>query len=139
MKTMKNIFYTLTVCGFSLALTSCEDMFGDFLDKQPSNELTEEEVFSDFNLVEDFHFDTYNFLRHGALRVNNSWLDAATDLAECSYSTGGVRSSFNLGNYYASGGDPELTSTWESFYRGIRKCNMVISRIVNVPRLASDD
>ncbi len=138
MKTMKNIFYTLAVCGLSLALTSCEDMFGDFLNKQPSNELTEEEVFSDFNLVEEFHFDTYNFLRHGALRVNNSWLDAATDLAECSYSTGGVRSSFNIGNYYASGGDPELTSTWESFYRGIRKCNMVISRIGNVPQLASD-
>ena len=43
----KTIIYTafwLATAG--IALTSCEDIFGGFLDKQPSNELTEEEVFS---------------------------------------------------------------------------------------------
>lgn len=114
----------------ALTLGSCSD----FLDKEPSNELTGTEVFSDWALMEEFHFDTYNFLRHGALRINSSWLDAATDLAETSYGTGGVRTTFNIGNYYGSGGAAELTDTWEHYYRGIRKCNMIIERIEDVPQ-----
>lgn len=105
----KTIIYTafwLATAG--IALTSCEDIFGGFLDKQPSNELTEEEVFSQWTTTREFHFDTYNFLRHGACRINNSWMDAATDLAETSYASGGTRTSFNIGNYYASGAATEL-------------------------------
>lgn len=112
------------------SFSSCSD----YLEKQPSNELTKEKVLADWNLFEEFHFDTYNFLRHGALRVGDSWLDAATDLAETSYATGGVRTSFNIGNYYGSGGNSELYDTWESRYRGIRKCNMVLENINAVPK-----
>lgn len=131
----KTFIYILSVLSITcITMSSCEDAFGGFLDKQPSNELTEEEVFNDWNLMVEFHYDTYNFLRHGACRINNSWLDAATDLAETSYSTGGVRSSFNIGNYYGSAGAAELTGTWEHYYRGIRKCNMIISRIDSVPK-----
>ena len=57
----KTIIYTafwLATAG--IALTSCEDIFGGFLDKQPSNELTEEEVFSQWTTTREFHFDTYN-------------------------------------------------------------------------------
>jgi hypothetical protein len=117
-------------------LTSCEDAFGGFLDKQPSNELTGEEVFSDWSLTEEFHFDTYNFLRHGANRINGSWLDAATDLGETSFATGGTRTTFNIGNYYGSDGANELTATWEHYYRAIRKCNMILTRIDDVPKAA---
>ncbi len=127
--------YLIFVLGIStMTLTSCEDMFGDFLDKEPSNELTEEQVFNDWNTTKQFHFDTYNFLRHGVSRINNSWLDAATDLAETSFSSGGVRTSFNIGNYYGSGGGSELTASWEHYYRGIRKCNMLLTRIDDVPK-----
>jgi hypothetical protein len=117
-------------------LTSCEDAFGGFLDKQPSNELTGDEVFSDWSLMEEFHFDTYNFLRHGANRINSSWLDAATDLGETSFATGGTRTTFNIGNYYGSDGANELTDTWEHYYRAIRKCNMILTRIDDVPKAA---
>ena len=135
----KTIIYTafwLATAG--IALTSCEDIFGGFLDKQPSNELTEEEVFSQWTTTREFHFDTYNFLRHGACCINNSWMDAATDLAETSYASGGTRTSFNIGNYYASGAATELTGTWEHYYRGIRKCNMLLKNIDDVPK-ATDD
>jgi len=134
---MKKIFlYSLFALGVASTtlLTSCEDAFGGFLDKQPSNELTEEEVFSDWNMMVRFHYDTYNFLRHGAYRVKDSWLDTATDLGETSYSSGGVRKSFNLGNYYSEAGAAELTETWEHYYRAIRKCNLIITRIGNVPK-----
>ncbi len=131
----KTLLYNLFALSIASAtLTSCEDMFGDFLDKQPSGELTGEEVFSDWSLMEQFHFDTYNFLRHGALRINDSWLDAATDLGHTSYANGGVRTTFNIGNYYGSGGYNELTSTWEHYYRAIRKCNMILERIESVPK-----
>lgn len=131
----KTIIYSLFSLGvLSATLTSCEDMFGNFLDKQPSNELTGEQVFSDWTLATQFHYDTYNFLRHGALRINNSWLDSATDLAITSYAGGGTRTSFNIGNFYGNSGASELSATWEHFYRGIRKCNMVLERINDVPK-----
>ena len=135
----KKILYTAFVLGISMsALTSCENAFGDFLEKQPSNELTEEQVFSEWTTMKQFHVDTYNFLLNGACRVNQSWLDTASDLGQTSYSHGGTRMSFNIGNYYSSSGSAELTSIWESRYRGIRKCNMLLERIDNVPKNVDD-
>ncbi|MBP8960166.1 MAG: RagB/SusD family nutrient uptake outer membrane protein [Bacteroidales bacterium] len=135
---MNKIFIIIVVLGISVvALTSCEDMFGDFLDKDPSNELTESQVFSDWYTTSQFHFNTYSYLRHGALRIQNSWLDAATDLAVTSYSTGGVRTTFNIGNYYGIAGANELIETWKHYYEGIRKCNLILSKIDDVPK-ASD-
>lgn len=129
------LYSSLLAISIALAtLTSCEDMFGTFLDKEPSNELTGEEVFGDWNLMVQFHNDTYNFLRHGAGRIKDSWLDAAGDLAENSYISGGVRTTFNTGSYYGEAGADELTDTWEHYYRGIRKCNMIITRIESVPK-----
>lgn len=133
----KTILYFALSSLISLTgLTSCEDIFGDFLDKQPSNELTDKEVFSLWSNAEKFHYDTYNFLRHGAGRINRSWMDAATDLAHTSYTTGGVRTSFNIGNYYAASGASELTDTWEHYFRAIRKCNRLLSNIDAVPKAA---
>ena len=129
-----NIYIAALSLLLTASLTSCEDMFGDFLDKQPSNELTEEEVFDDWELMEEFWFDTYNFLRHGACRIDDSWLDAATDLAETSIGTSGTRTTFNIGNYYGEGGEDELTATWEHRYRAIRKCNMLLEKIDSVPQ-----
>lgn len=132
----KTIIYAFVLLLMGTAVTSCEDAFGDFLDKDPSNELTEEEVFSDWTTLKAFHYDTYNFLRNGAGRVNYTWMDAATDLAHTSFAYG-TRTSFNIGNYYATSASDELTGTWEHFYRGIRKCNMLLERIDDVPK-ASD-
>ncbi|MGI6322276.1 MAG: RagB/SusD family nutrient uptake outer membrane protein [Bacteroidales bacterium] len=135
---MNKIYLIFLAIGISaITLTSCEDMFGDFLDKDPSNELTEAQVFSNWATAEQFHFDTYAFLRHGALRIRDSWLDAASDLAQTSYSTGGVRTSFNIGNYYGTAGMNELADTWKHYYSGIRKCNTILTRIDFVPK-ASD-
>lgn len=125
----KYSIFALALAMGAMTLTSCEDAFGNFLDKQPSNELTKAEVLGNFTLLEENHNDTYNFLLHGANRINNSWLDAATDLAESSIGTSGTRTTFNIGNYYGSGGAAELTSIWESRYRAIRKCNVTINTL----------
>lgn len=125
---IRHIFPAVLACA-ALTLAGCSD----FLDKQPSNELNEEKTLRDWKMFEYFHTDTYNFLLHGANRVNGSWLDAATDLAETSFATGGTRTTFNIGNYYGSGGSAELVSLWESRYRGIRKCNFVLVKMDEVP------
>jgi len=125
MKNFNKYIIVLAVGVFTLS--SCSD----FLNKEASNTLTEKDVLGNWkNLIEQ-HNDTYNFLRHGADRINNAWLDAATDLAETSFSTGGTRITFNIGNYYGEGGANELTSTWESCYRAIRKCNQTINTLEN--------
>lgn len=131
-KTILYIAFSITITG--TMLTSCEDLFGGFLDKQPSNELTGKQTFSNWSTTTEFHFDTYNFLQHGACRIGNSWMDAATDLAETSYSDAGTRVSFNIGNYYAGTAASELSGTWELYYRGIRKCNMLLDTIDVVPK-----
>lgn len=124
------IYKGVAALALAFAVTACSD----FLDKEPSNELTGEQTFSDWVTMEQFHYDIYNFLRNGQSRISNSWLDAATDLAECSMSDAGTRVSFNIGNYYASTASNELTAPWEHYYRGIRKCNMMLERIETVPR-----
>ncbi len=124
------IYKGIAALTLAFSMTACSD----FLDKEPSNELTGQQTFSDWVTMEQFHFDTYNFLLNGECRINNSWLDAATDLAETSMSNSGTRTSFNIGNYYASGGSAELTVPWESRYRAIRKCNMLLERIETVPQ-----
>ena len=45
---------------------------------------------------------------------------------------------FNIGNYYADAAAAELTSPWESRYRGIRKCNTTLKRIDEVPKSTDD-
>lgn len=138
MKMKKTMIYVAFTCvTIGLLFTSCEDMFGDFLDKQPSNELTKDQVFGDWNTARQQHLDTYNFFRHGAGRINTTWLDATTDLAETSYANG-VKLSFNIGNFYGASGSPELIDTWEHFYRGIRKCNMTLEYIEEVPKDPTD-
>lgn len=129
---MKKYYINIGIVALSISLTlsSCSD----FLDKEPSSELTGEQTFSDWVTLEQFHWDTYNFLLNGECRVNGSWLDAATDLAECSVSSSGTRNSFNIGNYYTGYGASELTTPWESRYRAIRKCNMLLERIDEVPQ-----
>lgn len=121
----KTKIFALAIAVGALTLSSC----GDFLDKQASNDLTRGEVLGNWALITQFHEDTYNFLLNGADRVNSSWMDAATDLAESAIQTSGVRTNFNIGNYFGSGASAELTSPWESRYRGIRKCNMTISTL----------
>lgn len=132
----------LGIVGSGL-LTSCSD----FLDKEKGNEMTEEQTFSDWENLKAYHLDGYNYLRHGALKVydgsdwagQGSWMDAATDLAMCSYSAGGVRRSFNVGNYYSSYGATELINTWEHYYRAIRKMNTTIARIESVPKPTAEN
>ena len=95
----KYSIFALELVMRAMTLTSCEDAFGNFLDKQPSNELTKPEVLGNSTQLEQNHKDRNNYQLHGANRVNNAWMGAATDRAESSIGTSGTRTTFNVGNY----------------------------------------
>ena len=130
----KILIYALVALGMTFTLSSCEKMFGNFLDKEPSNDLTEEQVFSNWALMEYYHWNIYSYIPNGFARINSSWLDAATDLGETSFGTGGARQSFNLGNYYSEAGEAEFVDVWDNAYEAIRKCNVLLSTIDRVPK-----
>ena len=134
---MKKILtYALVALGITFTLSSCEKMFGNFLDKEPSNQLTEEQVFSNWALMEYYHFNTYSYIPNGFGRIDDSWLDAATDLGETSFGKSGARQSFNLGNYYSDYGEDEFIDVWDNAYEAIRKCNTMLAKIESVPKAA---
>lgn len=136
---MKQTIIYLIVTGIILVgLSSCEEMFGDYLEKAPSSDLPDSTVWNNFTYVTYFHNDIYNYQRSGFERIETSWLDAATDLAETSYPWGGVESSLNVGNYYAPGGAPEVNDSWWHYYAGIRKVNMFLERIDSVPLMLGE-
>jgi len=126
---LKHIIITLAGCV--TILTACEK--SKFLDKTPSGELTSDQVWSSWTNTVYYYNDTYNFLRNGQARIANSWMDEATDLAEASRSACGTRSSFNVGDFYATGGEAEILDTWATYYRGIRKVNLFMEHIDSVP------
>jgi hypothetical protein len=134
----KIILYTAIVILSGIGFTSCEDMFGDFLDKAPGADLTEEQVFNEWEKTEAYFFDMYNFLPGGLNYISNSWLDAASDLGVMSYSWGGTSTSFNLGNYFSGGAYNEVIFPWEQSYRLIRKVNIFLAKVDSVP-LSSDE
>ncbi|MFV0290412.1 MAG: RagB/SusD family nutrient uptake outer membrane protein [Mangrovibacterium sp.] len=110
----------------------------NFLDKQPSSEMTADDVWNSWANTTYYYNDTYNYLRNGLARINSSWMDAATDIAETSYSYGGTRKSFNVGNFYATEGAGEIKDTWAHYYKAIRKVNLFLENINNVPKDAGD-
>ena len=132
----KILIYALVALGITFTLSSCEKMFGNFLDKEASNDLTEEQVFSNWALMEYYHWNIYSYMINGFGRINNSWLDSATDLGETSYGTAGTRQSFNLGNYYSEAGEAEFIDVWDDAYTIIRKCNVLLTTIDRVPKAA---
>lgn len=128
----KTILHIILFTALALSLfSSCEN--SSFLDKQPSSELTEEEVWSSWSNAVYYYNDTYNFLRNGEARITGSWMDEATDLAEASRSSCGTRTSFNVGNLYAAGDSSEVLNTWSHYYQGIRKVNIFLANIDSVP------
>lgn len=128
----KTFLYIVSLASFAvLFLTSCEN--SSFLDKQPSSELTEDDVWSSWSNAVYYYNDTYNYLRNGEARFDNSWMDEATDLAEASRSSCGTRTSFNVGNFYENGGSSEIVDTWSHYYTGIRKVNIFLAKIDSVP------
>ncbi len=116
----------LLVLAFTVS--SCSD----FMDITPTNEYTEEAVFTDAGLTQAFVDRIYASVQSGAREHN---LDGLTDDAYFTHNYGQVAvntaaiSESDL-QWYNDGNNP---FKWGDRYKGIRYANIVIANIDNVP------
>lgn len=133
---MKNILLSIIAC--ILLLTSCEDIMGDYLDKAPGVDVTENTIFSSKTQVETFLASIYQYGIHSNLAyskidsiTNNSrtLLSGATDESETAadwYDTQ-VWNNASIGANKTD--DPRFTYRWVA----IRKITVLLDRIKDVP------
>lgn len=121
----------LALLAVVLCFTSCED----FLDKQPEENLTLDDVFANRLYTRDFLTHTY------------SWIPTESNMADDSgawrspFTGGSDEMEIAFGGAYAhqinNGGwnptDVKRVQVWQESYMGLRKVNMIIERVDGVP------
>lgn len=127
MKKIKPLLFTCML-GSSLLMSSCSDM----MDIIPTDQYTEEAVFSDAALTQAFVNEVYGYIKHGALEHTTTGL---TDDAYFTHNYGqlpineGTVSESDL-QWYDNGNCP---FKWADRYKGIRYATMIVNNIANVP------
>lgn len=139
---MKNIILSLLGLALVIVINSCEEMMGDFLEKAPGVDVTEDTIFSNRTQVETFITAMYRQGIHSTLprRENNYTgsrygpISAACDEAE-SGQTWPDEQGWNVGDVTQENildrEERRLYIRW----RAIRQANILINRIDNVPGL----
>ncbi len=127
MKNLKHIFIALAF-GSTISLTSCSD----FMDITPTDQYSEDMVFSDPALTQAFVNNLYLYVRHGALEHT---LDGLTDDAYFTHNYGQKP----VNEATVSESDLQWFNNWNNPFRwvdrymGIRYCNIIIQNIDQVP------
>lgn len=123
MKNIKHILFALAF-GSAISLSSCSD----FMDLTPSNEYTEEDIFSSVELTRAYVNRVYSYIQHGAKEHTTTGL---TDDAYFTHNYGQIAvnqaavSESDL-QWYGRG---ECPFYWKDRYKGIRYANAIISNI----------
>lgn len=127
----KRKIYTGIIACASLLVAGCSD----FLDKMPDDKVTEEEVFTRFDKVEQLVTDLYQ----GAKTANSPLLffnhfsaSSITDEATGSSHEAAIPHQFHIGNYGPSQGMPDRSSRgqyWWDLYTKVRKANIIIEGV----------
>lgn len=116
----KNILIGLCFSLFALT-TSC-----DYLDVVPSEFTTDEEMWNDINMAEKAMGRIYNVLPNNV--PDDMW--AATDECKHHWENPAVWK-FNTGAWGPT--DIPVINIWDSRYRDIRRANLIIRNLPNVP------
>lgn len=126
------IIFIYTLIHFSIF--SCKK---DFLDRNPDDQLTEQQVFADFEEVNKLVTDLYSDLHsrsRGLAFIEHFSLSAITD--ECRGSTveNGQSRAFNTGGWNPSE-QPGSGYKWADIYSTIRIANLILTgvRVYNTP------
>lgn len=134
---MRKIIYFLAVVYLAAGLTSCNK---DFLDRQPLDQISEAVVWQDPKLVQMYVYNIYadmpNGFRFGGW--DSQYLDdwqntlpgAICDEAEY-HNSSQWSQLFNKGQYNAN--DCRLNHIWSKSFANIRKCNLILEKIGQVP------
>lgn len=134
MNKMKNRILPLAYIGFySLLLVSISSCKKDFLNKKPLNAYSENDVWSNLNLVETYVNSKYRALPHfynwNTVFPSASGLSAASDEGFCQWDYEDVWL-FNLGQVTP---DNLSMDAWSAYYGFIRDCNTFFEHIDAVP------
>ena len=149
---MKRIFL-LIISIFSLILTSalfssCEDMFGDYLEKAPGVDVTEDTIFSSADQVNLFLTGIYEYGIHANLSYAGSgevvnragyanpeatMFGAASDEAKCATDWYGIVLNWNKGAISANLGWGDIDARFNYRFKAIRMISILIDRIGDVP------
>ena len=146
---MKNIIVlikiTLSIVIVTLSLSSCEDMFGEFLEKPPGVDVTEDTIFSSQSQIETFIAACYRIGLHSNHPVDDRTLTGShlnspntmSDEAVLPRPWGnswtwvnGMTNSDNLRG--------QIDPRWDIRYRALRKFNTVLERIDDVEGVDRD-
>jgi hypothetical protein len=128
--------------------TSCEDLMGDFLEKAPSSDVTEDSIFRSALLTEDFLAAIYQFGIHANLGYGapeNGYTIAFADPSPNLFSGACDESEvcaswyetnwWNAGDIHANRGTniAELDGRFEYRFKAIRMVTILLDRIDDVP------
>ncbi len=136
---MKKIF--LLLIGFAIlcgTLSSCEEMFGDYLDKAPGIDVTIDTIFSSPTQVETAIVHLYNYdaggfsifpIAGGAMQweYNTCYTDEGQSGQTWTFSN-----TYNSGALTAAGMFP-IDRAFNSRWVGIRHANILLQRVDDVP------
>lgn len=120
------LFRALSTLLISCFLLGCEP---ELLDQKPLDQIPGENVFTDLKLTRLFLNGTYTGLPSGFNR-GQYMLDTGSDDGENSYGWAAGQA-FNRGDYTPS--DYPLSNTWARSYASIRRTNLLLENIDNVP------
>lgn len=135
---MKNMVYALIAITLMIITSSCEKMMGDFLDKAPGIDVTEDTIFSSLTEAETFLASVYEYGIHSNLpfggansTVNNSYAltASATDEAES------CAQWYEAQKWNTASVSPDNTddTRWGTRWQAIRKITIFLDRIEDVP------
>lgn len=135
MKITKISFFT------AMLFLLCNSCKKDFLERAPGVNLTLDKVFADPVLAAEFADNSYQFRvsdyhRWGASSTRTS----TAHLSDESVAGGDALTSvaaFYQGLYHSTEND--IGTVWDDSYKGVRNCNVVLSRIDQVPWTAAQD
>jgi len=138
MRNINKYIGLITFCAiFSTMLISCEDMMGDFLDKPPGVDVTEDTIFSSQLNTESFLMGIYKDGIYTDLPIWNArdgWRDSPfscyCDEAE------NVATWYKSHLYNTAGITPWTTrdeGRWEYRWKAIRSIHIFLDKIENVP------
>lgn len=121
----------LALLAIALSFASCED----FLDKQPEENLTLDDVFSNRLYTRNFISHTYTWIPTEANMADDggAWRNpytAGSDEMECTFG-GAYGHQINSGGWNPT--DIKRTQVWQESYMALRKVNMIIERVDECP------
>ncbi|WP_231464857.1 RagB/SusD family nutrient uptake outer membrane protein [Pedobacter sp. Leaf132] len=130
---MKNKIFIGTLLIGLLSIVSCKK---DFLDLAPNENITEEQAFSTMIQTENFVNNIYSVLPTAQARINSTPYDSMSDEGFATYTASAI--TFSGGGY----GPSNITTyinVWRNSYVGIRKANIALLKLPDVPVLNPED